>query len=102
MKPNDTITLYVNQGRREAVVLAIIGQKALIEYEMPKGSTALRFVNVAGTGNQQGVSYFDLPTKWLEAIVANGLEWIGRPQKRRSGILSALSMLSRRREQRGL
>ena len=46
LTPRETITVHVNQSDREGYVLAVIGSEALIEYEMPKGTTALRIVPI--------------------------------------------------------
>lgn len=44
-KPLDALEVHVNQGWREAYVLAVLDDEALIEYEMPRGSTALWLVS---------------------------------------------------------
>src|SRR5262245_28661647 len=42
----DQLTVRANQNYREAYVLAVIGDEALIEYEMPGGTTALWVIDV--------------------------------------------------------
>jgi hypothetical protein len=97
-KPGDTFTIEVNQGAREAVVLAVIGDKSLIEYTMPAGSTALQIVTWGAEQRGRSVSYAAVPTKWLRAIVEEGCEWDGNPQGRgrRGRITSAEAMLAER------
>ncbi len=81
----DNITITRNQGKREAVVLAVIGDEVLIEYTMPKGTTALSFTSHTAIENDQedykAVSYRNVPVKWLKAIVEEGLEWVGYDQR---------------------
>lgn len=78
--PGSVVETFVNQGHRDAVVLAVIGDQALLEYTMPKGTTALRIVT-AGADEYRQVSYRDVPLKWLLAIDAAGQDWEGRPQQ---------------------
>ena len=81
----DQIEVTRNQGKREAVVLAVIDDEVLIEYTMPKGTTALNFTTCAAIENDQenykAVSYRNVPVKWLKAIVEEGLEWVGYDQR---------------------
>lgn len=95
MKPGDTFLVNVNQGDREAMVLAVIGNQALIEYVMPAGTTALQIVTEGREQVGRSVSYPSVPTKWLRAIVEEGREWEGNPQGRRR-VPSAETMLSER------
>ncbi len=48
-EPGDNVEITRNQGKREAVVLAVIGDKVLIEYTMPKGTTALNITTHEGS-----------------------------------------------------
>lgn len=81
LAPGESLEIYANQGQREATVIAAIGDERLIEYEMPKGSTALRIINVNDPdGHYKTVSYRAVPRVWLEAIVAAGIGWQGRQQ----------------------
>jgi hypothetical protein len=81
----DQIEVTRNQGKREATVLAVIGDDVLIEYTMPKGTTALNFTTHDAVENDQGnykaVSYRNVPVTWLKAIVEEGLEWVGYDQR---------------------
>lgn len=81
-QPFDQLTVNVNQGQREAVVLAVVGDEALIEYEMPKGSTALWVIHagVPAVSYLRNISYKSCPKKWLVAMQEVGAEWIGRGQ----------------------
>jgi hypothetical protein len=76
----DIWDVYANQGLREGWVLAVIGNDVLVEYTMPKGTTALRIVKTSGLAGFQNVSYRNVPRKWLEAIVAAGSVWEGKAQ----------------------
>jgi len=80
--------MWVNQGWRNATVLMTIDDEALVEYEMPNGSSALRIVPVAS--DQQGaisppwyrnLSYKRVPKKWLRKLVETGMTWLGSPQQ---------------------
>lgn len=84
MKPNDSFELFINQGHRPVVILAVIDGRALGEYEMPAGTTALIYLKQDAAGNIQpdgGVSYKACPLKWIKAIKDAGLEWIGNAQQ---------------------
>ena len=76
----DTLDIWVNQGMREANVLARIGNKILVEYEMPAGSTALLFLIDGEPDKRVNVTYRGLALKWLQAIRDQGQDWIGNPQ----------------------
>ena len=81
--------LLVNQGWRDAWVLADLDDEVLIEYAMPNGSTALRIAkreDIKGKDsvylqNYRSVSYVSLPKKWLVAL--GDEEWEGMPQRGR-------------------
>ena len=84
----DTPYIWVNQGWRLSTVLATIGDEALLEYEMPNGSTALRIVprSVEHPINlrpqeYRNVSYRKLSRKWLKVMVDCQMDWIGMPQQ---------------------
>jgi hypothetical protein len=94
-KPGDTFTININQGDREAMVLAVIGRQCLIEYAMPAGSTALQIVTEGDEQRGRSVSYPTVPTKWLRAIVDDGQEWEGVPQGGKR-IPTAEAMLAQR------
>jgi hypothetical protein len=81
-RPNDRLEVDVNQGVREAYVLAVLGDEALIEYEMPKGTTALWVVSRYNPdpGCRRVISYRSCPKKWLDAITDAGTVWECRPQ----------------------
>lgn len=94
-KPGDTFLISVNQGDREAMVLAVIGNQALIEYVMPAGSTALQIVTQGHEQHGRSVSYPSVPIKWLRAIVDDGREWEGAPQRGKR-VQTAEEMLAQR------
>jgi hypothetical protein len=83
LKVGDTFTLNVNQGDREALVLARIGNQVLIEYAMPAGSTAMQILTDGGENRGKSVNYTGIPIKWLRAIVEEDNEWEGNPQRGR-------------------
>lgn len=62
LKAGETFTIYVNQGERDAVIVAVLGDRYLYEYEMPNGSTCLR------NEKDRPVSYRAISDKWLDAI----------------------------------
>lgn len=71
----------VNQGWRPADVLAVIGDEALAEYEMPNGTTALSIIHISD-GGLQGVGYKNLSRKWIKAMHEHGTtDWTGLPQR---------------------
>lgn len=74
LTPGDYLTIYANQGQRNAVVLAVIDGQALLEYDMPKGTTALRIVPTddPDTTQYKRVAYANLPIKWVEAMADAG------------------------------
>lgn len=74
------ITVERNQGDRDGTVLAVDGIEALIEYEMPNGTSALNVISL-GDKPYRAVAYTSLPKKWQRLLVANEAEWIGRPQQ---------------------
>jgi hypothetical protein len=81
LKPQQEVWIEVNQGRRLAKVLAIVGQKALLEYVMPKGSTALRLVRADDPEALiRSVSYHQVPLLFLRVLAETRVEWIGEPQ----------------------
>ena len=81
-KSGDCLSVFINQGDREACVLAAIGDEVLVEYEMPSGSTALYAAHRETPETpKRSVSYRTLPRKWRQAIIAAGQGWIGRPQQ---------------------
>jgi hypothetical protein len=88
LQPGQLVYVEANQGTREALVLAVLGDEALLEYEMPKGTTALRLVAaipgqaLKGAGGRPylKVSYAAVPGRWLQAIASQGQRWIGKPQ----------------------
>lgn len=81
----DNIEVTRNQGRREATVLAVIDDEILIEYTMPKGTTALSITTHEAVEKDRpeykAVSYRSVPTRWLKAIVEAGVEWTGYDQR---------------------
>ncbi len=84
---DDFTQVYVNQAERDATVLAVRGSKVLIEYEMPRGTTAMlvmdgRFGDLRGRSN---VAYSTIPQYWIDAMHKAGTEWRGFGQRRRPG-----------------
>jgi hypothetical protein len=83
LRPGYTFKLWVNQGERSAHVLAILGQEALVEYNMPAGTTSLKVVEIRngqiGVGGKT-IPYKNVPIRWLKAICDGGRDWEGTPQ----------------------
>lgn len=81
-EPRDQLVVDVNQGKREAYVLAVIGDEALIEYEMPGGTTALWVIHAGRPHPRRirNVSYKSCTKKWLKAIEEAGTIWEGQGQ----------------------
>lgn len=77
MRPRSTFQIWVNQGYRDAFTLAVIGDEALIEYVMPRGSQALRIVDAFTWEGCKTVSYRAVPRKWLQAMEEEGTQWVG-------------------------
>jgi hypothetical protein len=94
------VKIYANQAEREAVVLAILDEAALLEYEMPNGSTALRVVSVADPDRSlRRFSYAGTPLRWLVAMLEVGSDWSARPQQ--SGIRQTPSVAAMYRDRTG-
>jgi hypothetical protein len=79
VEPGDAHDVYINQGLREGWVLATIDRQYLVEYTMPKGTTAL-LVGTVGASTMKSVSYTAVSRKWLQAIVDAGSVWEGKAQ----------------------
>ena len=80
-------TLAINQGQREAEVLATIGDEALVEYTMPAGTSALHIMNRKTSrgekkahGGGTSISYSKLPVRWIEAATEQAGVWVANPQ----------------------
>ena len=84
LTPGKVIEVYANQGMRPATILAIHEDDALVEYEMPNGTSVLRIVPRKFEDPYCGkrVAHMGVPTYWLEIMVAEEAEWIGNPQQR--------------------
>ena len=95
-EPGDGIDVWANQAEREGYVLATIGDKVMLEYEMPgttakyahhpaQPTSALRVITTIGleeVGGYTAYSYNNVPKPWLRAIKAAGMtDWIGMGQR---------------------
>jgi hypothetical protein len=65
LSKGDGLVVYANQADRDAVVLAVSGSTALIEYIMPNGNTHLWEVDVSTHERVRNVNKAKLPKKWL-------------------------------------
>jgi hypothetical protein len=84
-KPGDRLELDVNQGWREAWVLAVVDDEALVEYRMPAGTTAMQIIqNNRRSHYGRSVSYRSCPLFWQRAIRSTGGEWVGESQTGRA------------------
>lgn len=81
-QPRDHFQVDVNQGMRDAYVLAVIGDEALIEYEMPAGTTALWVIRAGDPDAHKirNLSYRACPQKWLDAMDEACTIWEGNGQ----------------------
>lgn len=96
LKANKSFDLYVNQKDRDAVVLAVIDNEAIAEYEMPNGRSFLTILKLDESGElvrscdsltqgkqyrndyiRKSVSYEACPVRWIVAMVNQGTEWLG-------------------------
>ena len=77
----DAMTLFVNQGERDACVLGTIDDHMIVEYEMPSGTTALQILNnEKGAFFVRSVSYTSCPKIWIQAIIDGVGGWKGNSQ----------------------
>ena len=60
----DHLRVWANQGDRDAVVLGIAGEEALIRYFMPNGREFLRKVHITNHGNMGNVVATKIPKKF--------------------------------------
>lgn len=97
--PGTEFQIWVNGDLRAAIVLAVRKGWALIEYEMPNGTTALRLLRLTdkivemfiferkfiklARREYRNLSYYDVTRPWLRSIIKNGLTWKGVPQQKR-------------------
>jgi len=82
-EPGDHLKVDVNQGQRPATVLAVVGDEALIEYEMPAGSTAMWVIKAdrKPAHKIRNVSYKECPKRFVDAMHEAGLDWEHSPQQ---------------------
>jgi len=89
LEPNDCLDVWANQAEREAVVLAVLGDTAILEYEMPGRYSTVptsalriqRFIGDEPIGGYRSVSYNNVPKRWLRAIQAADMtNWLGMGQ----------------------
>lgn len=78
VKPGQQVEVMRNQGVRDGVVLAVIEDEALIEYDMPGGFNLLNLVPVIELEGEvyRTVTYKALSIKWLRAVVDQGEGWM--------------------------
>ena len=76
------LSIFVNQGLRDAWILGIIGDQMIVEYEMPSGTTALTIFNTHKQAIEyvRSVSYKSCPKIWIQAIKDGQGEWQGNSQ----------------------
>lgn len=68
---DDSFTIEVNQGEREAVVVAVDGERALAVYKMPAGREFFTVVDRSSRLPVGNVSPNKLPKKWIKACEAD-------------------------------
>ena len=82
----DWLYVLVNQGKRDAWVLGILGEQIIVEYTMPSGTTALLIVKQGDRADRfgkriKGISYKSCPKKWIQAIRDGVGSWEGICQR---------------------
>jgi len=85
LEAGDETSVYRNQGEREAIVLAVAPERgqALVEYEMPAGTTALSVISWQGNRVYNSVSYATVSKAWIRRMHQQGTkDWQGRCQRR--------------------
>lgn len=93
--PGDRGTLYLNQRFNPCTVLGVLGNEAIIEVEMPHGTTCLNFISAwdyrptpPPPEEYEGIwrgqfkivrpnpyGFINLPMPWIKAIVDAGMDW---------------------------
>jgi len=71
--------VFKDQAWRDGLILAVVDDRVLIEYQMPGGTTAL-IVRLRSTGVEHAMSYLRIPKPLLQSMVIHGSGWIGKPQ----------------------
>ena len=64
LEVGDHLKVWANQGDRDAIVLALSGEEALIRYFMPNGREFLRRVNITTHGDLGSVPVGKIPKKF--------------------------------------
>lgn len=89
VKTLDQVIVHANQGLRQARVLAILENTALVEYSLPNGTTGLAFCNalawgtrsdgsiVLGRVDERPCTYRSLLKPWLVAVIEQAGSWKG-------------------------
>ena len=81
-KSGQRISIWVNQGERDAWVLCTLEDQIIVEYEMPSGTTALNILqNAVDVKFVKSVSYKSCPKKWIQAIRDGVGSWEGICQR---------------------
>lgn len=76
LKAGGHVSLFRNQGDRDGWVLAVRGDVALVEYEMPSGVTYLNLVPADDSDAwYRPMAHRAVTLKWREAIIAQGGSW---------------------------
>lgn len=86
----DQVQWYSNQAKRDAEVLAVLGDELLLEYSMP-GTTSGRehsalvvcqIYAVSNLRQVRTVPHAKVPKYWIEAMIDQGTtDWIGEGQR---------------------
>lgn len=81
LEPGESLSVWRNQGDRDAIVLAVRADRALINYEMPSGVEYLNILDLTGDLDVdfKAVSVSALSAVWKRAVEANGLQEFLRP-----------------------
>lgn len=89
----DDVDVFINQGEREGIVLAILGDECIVEYLMPKSGTSSLYIASCDEVEvaRKSVAYHKLTRAWRTAIAQQGELWEGTPQQSRYDSVLLLS-----------
>jgi hypothetical protein len=82
LRPGDIIQVYTKQANRDANVLAVHNNLALIEFALPGGTSLLWEVYKANPQIKiKAVNYHRVPEYWKNELIAHQVAWIGKPKR---------------------
>lgn len=77
------ISIDINQGKRDGIILTEdeIAGAYLVEYTMPKGTTALRIMYQNPKMQDRSIAYTSLSRRWQLLLLLDKVQWDCEPQK---------------------